>query len=355
MKSALARYGYLNAKLRGRLANLRDSNVVGNVLSASNFLQALDALEGTSYAPLADVYRKTGDLQMLEKALLEDEIAMRKEICSSLDGQSSVVCGYFLTKIEMDNLKNIIRIWYDSNILGGSSGYRLNYIIRTRIENDVRWDDVINASTWDGIIKSLEGTAYHQTLSAFKQEDIEKDGLAYLEMSMDCWFYRSLLQAIAKLGPADRKAALCVEESDLDIKNILILIRYCFYYGVPPERLKPLLLPGGHLYKDKALSACFDQDGIKAYLLKSYPKLNLDQIFSSDDKTQLLSRSLELERILAQQRDKHYKEILRGNPFTIGLVLSYFFRYDHYDNSIRVVLHGKYYNWPDDRIVEVLR
>src|SRR5574344_786821 len=167
MKSAIARYGYLNAKLRARLANLRDSNVIKNLIDAGTFLQALEALENTAYASLAAAYRETGDLQMMEKTLLDDEISMRREIHDALDGHSRNVAGFFLLKIEIDNLKNIIRIWYDTTVLGGNSGYRLNYIIREKILSDISWDAVINASSWEQILTALGNAPCREVLARF--------------------------------------------------------------------------------------------------------------------------------------------------------------------------------------------
>lgn len=359
MKSAIARYGYLNAKLRARLANLRDSNVIKNLIDAGTFLQALEALENTAYASLAAAYRETGDLQMMEKTLLDDEISMRREIHDALDGHSRNVAGFFLLKIEIDNLKNIIRIWYDTTVLGGNSGYRLNYIIREKILSDISWDAVINASSWEQILTALGNAPCREVLARFKKEDLEKDGLAYMEMALDCWYYQGLMAEVAKLGHKDRDVAYSVLERDLDIKNILILIRYGFYYNVELKRLQSMMLPGGQLYSDRKLALCFGVsdglDRIQAFLVKRYPKLNLGHIFSYDDKMQLLSRSLELEYVLADEREVNYKRIMRGDPFSIGLIMAYFFKYDRFDNSIRLVLHGKYYHWSDDRILEVLK
>lgn len=358
MKSGLSRYEYLNAKLDARLANLRDSNVTGKLLEANSFVQALDALEGTSYANLADVYKKTGDLQMLEKALLEDQISMRQGVCRQLDGQSAVVSSFFLMKIEIDNLKNIIRIWYDANILGGSSGYRLNYILRTKIYSDVNWDEVINSPSWDALVSALKPTVYYQTISQFTVDDIRNDGLVFWEMKMDCWYYQSLENAVRKLGRQDRQVAAFVLDSDFDLKNILILIRYGLYYGIEPKKLYTLLLPGGPLYLNPQFHKCFegtDYSKLKAFLLHHYPHLPLGEIFEVQEKTDLLAKSLSLEKVLLKERIHNYRKITQGDPFTIGLIMSYFFNYDHYDDSVRIILHGKFYSWPDDKIMEVLR
>lgn len=359
MKSGIARYGFLNARLRALLANLRDSDIIGKLMRAGSFIQALEALDGTEYAPLTEIYRKTGDLQMMERALLEDQIAIRREVCASLDGKSAAAAGFFLIKIELDNLKSIIRIWYDSHVLGGRSGYRLNYILRSKIASDIQWDSVINSQSWDEIVKSLEPTAYGAVAASFSGDDIVRDGLVYFEMALDFWYYKSFLGAAGRLGRHDRKVASAVIHEDLELKNMLILIRYGFYYSVPSGRLRGLLLPGGGLYSDKALESCFssvDPIGeLKSYLIAKYPQFGLAAIFASETKAELLSRSFGLEKLLYEERSRRYRDIMQGgDPFNFGLIMACFFQYDRYDDSIRIILHGKYYQWPEQRIMEVL-
>ncbi|MFA7108094.1 MAG: V-type ATPase subunit [Sphaerochaetaceae bacterium] len=355
MKSALTQYGFLNAKLRARMANLDESHIIDKMLDAPTLIQAIEVLrENPDYKKIATIYDESGDIQLIEKSLVDNEVGMRKELSKYLEDYAKDFSDLLIMKLEINNLKNIIRIWYDNILLGGNVGYRMNYVIKYKILNDIPWEALINAVNWEEIIKALKDTCYFEAVNRHSSEDIRKNGLVYFEMEMDVDYYKKLLDSLKHMSKRDRMVATDVLGVDLNIKNILNIIRYGKYYDIPHEKLYSLLLPGGSLYDSPNFKKSFKNKNVEEFLIKRFSKYDLESIMEATDKSELLRRSLKLEKELAEHRKNVYKKILRGYPFTIGLIMAYCFVYEKFNNSIQVILNGKYYGWDRDRIMEVV-
>ena len=355
MKSALTQYGFLNAKLRARMANLDESHIIDKMLDCPTLMQAIEVLrEDSGFKNLATIYDESGDIQLVEKSLVDNEVAMRKELTKYLEGYAKDFSDLLIMKLEINNLKNIIRIWYDNILLGGNVGYRMNYVIKYKILNDIPWEALINAVNWEEIIKSLKGTCYYEAVNRHSSEDIRREGLVYFEMELDVDYYKKLLDSLKYMSKRDKLVANDVLGVDLNIKNILNIIRYGKYYDIPQEKLYSLLLQGGSLYESPSFQKSFKEGKVEEFLIKKFPKYDLESILEATDKSSLLRGSLKLEKELSLHRKNVYKKILRGYPFTIGLIMAYCFVYEKFNNSIQVILNGKYYGWDNDRIMEVV-
>lgn len=357
MKSAIAQYGYLNARLRARLANIKDSDLISSMLECSSFLTALTCLEHTDFSYLIDVYQKTGDIQMMEKALLEDQINTRKEILKYLDSKTKEAGQLFLIKLEIDNLKNIIRIFYDQYFLKSNSSTRLLYVLREKIATDVNWETLINATSWDSVIKSLENTIYFEAIKSFDESSIKENGLVYFETELDKFYYHEYDRRLRTLSENDYEIASSMLHHDLELKNVINLIRYAFFYQMDLDKVLHLMLPGGHLIKDVSLKMALeknDKEQLKSILIKKFPKLGLEKIIQTESKTRMIQNCLSLEKALSKEREVQYRKIVLINPFNFGLLLAYFFNYDRYENLLIKVLISKYYNWSQERFLEVI-
>ena len=90
----------------------------------------------------------------------------------------------------------------------------------------------------------------------------------------------------------------------------------------------------------------------------SYSKEEIDNIRrTADDFTTMEENARQImliENYLAAWRLKAYQRLLLGKPFSIGVVLSYFFLERQEDSLIQAVLSAKSYNWDEGKIREAL-
>ncbi|MFA6689403.1 MAG: V-type ATPase subunit [Sphaerochaetaceae bacterium] len=374
MKSAASRYGFINAKLRARIGRMMDDHVVNDMIRSGSLVEAVQVLRDTQYAPVAEAYDRTGDIQALELVLLQGEIAMYEEVAGYLDGKPAEFVRVLLEKIEIDNLKNAIRLWYSNIVRHHSISYRGAYIFRERIVHAIDWAMILNAVQWDEVLKAVSGTPYLPVLERYTFDSIVEDGLFEMETSLDKLWYEHLQRQAKSLSRRDRAAVEKVYGIDIDLKNVLMLVRFGWYHRLSSERLRQLLIPGGTIYGSKDIESFLSMEPPErnpslllkrryADLAKATDEIAVQQNTLSDStdakvlerKNEIIAaQTLRIEQYLGKMRKKQYLKILSGYPFTLGVVLAYFFLYKRMDQMIRAAISGKYYGWSEERIREVM-
>ncbi len=362
--SRVSDYAFVNAKLRARIGMMHDRSLLDEMIKAPSLTEAAAKLDGTRHALLAEVYRSTGDLQQVELAILEEEIAAYREIERYLPDIPSRFISVLLEKVEGDNIKNAIRLWYSDAVRHHAISYRSSYIYKKRIVHGIDYDKVINASSYKEMAAAFRDTPYEDVLARFSSESLASTGLFPLEIELDHTWFRHLEEGIRDLSGSDRRIAEKIYSVDVDLKNILMIVRYSYSYHLRPEGLRHVMIPMGYIAGEARKTGALDAEDpmaiLRSIVQRHYPQIS-EEIArirrTADDLTTIDENNREIvliEEYLSERRKKEYTRILAGNPFTIGVVLSYFFLRTTEDASIRAILSGKYYQWSEDKIREAL-
>ena len=133
-------YAFINAKLRARIGIIRTETVIDDMIKAPTLSEAVAKLDGTRFSALAEIYRATGDLQQVELALVSNEIASYREVASYLEDRGKAFINVLLEKVEIDNLKNALRIWYSSAIRGHQINSRSPYIEKRLVVHPIDYE-----------------------------------------------------------------------------------------------------------------------------------------------------------------------------------------------------------------------
>ena len=355
----VSRYGYINAKLRARIGSMISSGIIDAMIKAPNLGEAVAVLSGTQYDELAQVYARSADLQQVELALFSREVEIQKDIIAALDARPAAFVSVLLEKSEIENIKNAVRLWYSAAALHHSISYRAAYVYRERIVNDIDWTRIVNALTYDDLVKAFHSTPYSHLFEEYTEQRIQRDGLFDFEIALDHLWFDSLYGALDHLDRADREVAEKVYTVDADLKNILNLIRYGFYHNVDAARLSRVFIARGGLYsilEKKVSRGELTFADAREIIKRKYPEVNeqLGQMEArgelSTSHGELAYGTLAIENYLAKRRRKEFTSILSGDPFTIGTILSYIYLCRSEDNTIRAILSAKYYGWSEDQI-----
>lgn len=349
MKSAVKTYGFINAKLRARIGDIKNPQLQNDLLKSGSLVEAIGTLKEYGYDKAADIYDKTGDLQLVELSLLNDEIDDLMTMLKFLSGQPKVFVEKLLTKIEVENVKNAIRLWYSSAIYHRPISFRSAYIFKEKIVNDINYTAIINAVTFNDIKAAVKGSWYEEIFNEFSLEEIEKDGLFFLESALDKKLISLLYNASEKLKKADKKVALQLLNMEVDLTNIIILVRYGWFHQLEENRLQKLLYPHSKVYGDRATKVYINSDpknrDIDSLLEGKYEDIsNLLQAANLDSKKKTIDQVRVLERYLLNSKSKFFSRCLGGKPFTIATPLAYFFLRERQYRVICGILGGKYYN-----------
>ena len=363
--SRVSDYAYINARLRARIGIMRSSSIIDDMIKAPTLVEAVAKLDGTRHQHIAEVYRSTGDLEAAELSLLEEQIESYREVVPFLPEESSFFMTVLLEKLEIENLKTAIRLWYSGAIMHHSISERAKYICRTLIVHPIDYDRITNAESFGDILSAVSSSPYNDVLSAFSFESLSSTGLFPLEIALDHMWFSHLAGAIIKLPSADRKLAEEIYSTDIDLKNILIFVRYGYYYHLEGMALSDVIIPNGYIGREVVRKkACRSGEELtqafRNIVHRRYPAISdeIDNIRrAADDFTTMEENARQImliEDYLAKWRAKAYQRLLLSKPFSIGVVLSYFFLERQEDSLIQAVLSAKSYNWDEGKIREAL-
>ncbi|HRV23906.1 MAG TPA: V-type ATPase subunit, partial [Sphaerochaeta sp.] len=255
-------------------------------------------------------------------------------------------------KIEIDNLKNSIRLWYSSIIHRRPIRHRSEYLFKEVILHPVDWTALINALSWDGVVGAVEHTPYYSILLQHTEDSLREEGLFRMEGRLDQEWYEEIRTATSLLKKTDRQIALDLLDREIDLKNLLILVRYGWYHRLGGEELRPLLLPWGEVFERKEVYRYIEtpkESRSAKDLLSSF----LPVEHGIDDGSPV-EEVLRIEEFLADNRKRAYRRLLGGDPFTIGIALAYFFLNKEEFRRIRAILNGKYYGFDEGYIRGVI-
>ncbi len=357
--SDVSRYAFINAKLRARIGELHSSTLIESMIKAPNLAEAIAALSLTKHDSLFKAYEETGDLQMVELALFEEEVSYHRELIKYLDDRTGHFVNILMEKIEEANLKNAVRLWFSASILKHQISYRSQYIDKDRIVYDIDYSRIINAITWDDIVKAVEDTPYHEVYSKFSAQDISSMGLFHVENLIDHLWYSRLFDSFDELSNKDEKVARSIYLVDVDIKNILSIIRYGLYYDFKKSEMAEIFIPYGDVYRllsEDLADGQLEVNSARKIIGRLYPDAEsilekMDRIAHPEiTKSEMAHQTLKLENYLGERRKKEFTGILSGDPFTIGTMLAYIFLRKAEDDVIKGILSAKYYHWDEDRI-----
>jgi len=356
---SVSRYGFINAKLRARIGAMHSSDMMDRMIKAPSLVEAISLLKGTGYEALSDVYDKTGDLQMVELELFSEEIRVHREVIRYLDKNTSAFVSILLERVEVENVKNALRLWYSAGVLQHQISYRSGYIYKEKIVHNINYTKVVNSLSYKDMLSAFASTPYFEVLARFSEERIAQDGLFEVELALDHLWYDRLFASCSSLSRTDREVAEKIYNVDVDLKNVLYLIRYGFYHQIPGDRMSKVFVPYSRIYallKSRIASGSVSFDEAKKIIKKVYPSFG--ELFGeleskgelTNSHTELAYGTLKLENYLGERRKKEFVSILSGDPFTIGTLLAYIFLYKNECHMIRGILSAKYYGWDEDQI-----
>jgi len=165
--SALSKYAFINAKLRGRISKILPDEIFEKLVKAPSLDAALDILRETSFAGLQEIYSSTGDLKKGELELLKKEIELYVNIKQYVHPNTVEFVNALLYQFEIENLKNAIRIYFDRKIRNRSADPNVHYILYEPIINEIPIDLIVNAESFDEIAGVCEGTPYNPIIKKY--------------------------------------------------------------------------------------------------------------------------------------------------------------------------------------------
>jgi V/A-type H+-transporting ATPase subunit C len=344
MAGPLSKYSFINAKLRARISKILPDEKFNQLEQAQSLDEALALLRETPFAGLEEVYSATGDLKRAELELLRSEIELYRDIRQYLHQNSVELVDALLSRFEIDNLKNAIRVYFDRKIRNRSADTAAHYILYDRIIHDIPIDIITNANSFDEIAGVCTGTPYSQVIKKYHHTVESEESLFRMETAFDHLYYANLLASVEKLDRKDRAIAMRLIGVEIDLQNINWIIRLKNFYDLPLEAVMATLVPGGFNLDRSVIDELYGAQNVTSaiggFVKSKYPGLSAMLSSQTPDST---SRLTLIRRILEEIMKHEVRRILAGYPFTIGIVLAYFILKRNELERIRTILNARQY------------
>jgi len=340
---SLAKYAFTNSRIRAMLSSLLTESQL-NVLAGAKDMDELSlALKDTPYGAIFKKLLPSYEPKIIELELFKDGIEKYNKILKNLKGSPGEVVFLLLSKYELANLKNLLRIWHTQ------AEEEMRYLYTEKICYDIPTSEILASKTIEEIILLLEGTPYKDALMNGKAGFKEKGSIFYLEIALDIDYYRRLWDKIEALGFVDRQMASRLIGIEVDIENISWIVRFKQYYKIPLGELVSYIIPGGYQIAEPLIRKAYLSKDIKAVIsgLSTKPYQNMATLVSgSYDRSKMFM----LEAMLWQVLLKEAKSALSRFPFSIATVLAYLILYRAEARNIVSLLYSKLYQLDPERI-----
>jgi V/A-type H+-transporting ATPase subunit C len=341
----LAKYSFVNAKIRALLSNLFEQRQMDALLDARDFDEAVDLLKKTPYGPLIqEIPSDELSLLAIDKVFIRNDLKFYKKIGDSLAGRAEKEFVSLLAqRYEIEELKVLLRIWHNKR----SEDWQ-PHIVQPVICFEIDFKKLMSAQTIEEFILLLDHTPYKAALLAAREKYKAANASFYLEASLDVDYYQRVLACISRFTSLDQKVARKILGIEVDIENINWLVRLRKYYGLGIGDMLDWLIPGGQWITKESVRNYYTTDGltkvVESVALGPYAKV----------KDLVQDNVLLLEGFLYEFLLREIKRSLAGFPFTIGTVMGYLVLKRKETNNIVSILQAKKFGWRKEEIEPLL-
>jgi V/A-type H+-transporting ATPase subunit C len=333
---ALARYAYINAKLRARLSRFLTEEQLRQLAAAKDLETLYGLLGQTRYGTMARELSHTEDMISVEFRLLDDELATYRMVLENVRGVPKRVVETLLSRHEVDKLKVLLRLWHTKDP-------RAEHLAFPGVVcQPLPADSIRHARSLDELVDLLDGTPYGRPLRVAAPAYAAAGNLFYLESALDVDYYNRLWAAIDKLGYGDRDRARLLVGLEIDIENIRWMLRLQHYYKMPLGEMLALLIPNGRYVDERFIRRAVGGAEFRGVVSAAVGGLVSE--FPDVTPVETDVESLEMmEQVLWHYYLGTVRRAMHGYPFTITTVTGYLKLAEVERRNLACVINGKRY------------
>ena len=338
----ITRYARPNAAIRGMISRLLTPRQRRELIVAPGLEEALRQLEATAYSTgLAALPGDGANLASLEAALKRDLVSAYCAVIHALDGRPRALMDELLRRLEVDDLKAILR----GRAAGAASEGIRPLLVPLAACSRLPVDALLAASGVAEAIEALGALPYARPLRDALERYRREGTLFPLEVALDLDYYRRLWATVQALPARDRAVARRAIGVRYDVITIDWLLRYKALYRLSPEETFNYTLPFGLRIDDQVIrraAAAPDLPGLVAELPEPYRGLLLPLA----GREGLWRLEVALQRYLWRKA----RLALAGYPLQIGVPLAYLHLKEAEVHDLRAILEGKRYGRSPEEI-----
>ncbi len=350
---SVSKYAYVYARIRARMSELMDERRIRELVDARRG-DFLSLLMDTAYkdkltqAALVEV-----EARKIEKALKEELIDQYLMVIKSMEGAIRDVFVEFLRRLEVKNLKAVIRA--KAAEIAGTETPETDLFFPVEDFFKRRISRLSEANSIESVIEQLENP-YRGVLEEALSKYEESKRVLILENALDEEIYGAIWNRIERLRGKDKEIVRKIIGTEYDLTNLMTLLR-CKSEGIAEAEISEYLLPDTHTFyfnADAMNDSMFAKDVSTAIQLMpaSVYKEVLSETLSSYEAEQSL---IPFENALLQYFFVVIKDILRGYPINIGTAIGFLYLKEIEIGNLCTIAVCKENEIPAEEMMEIVR
>ena len=245
-------------------------------------------------------------------------------------------------------MKRSLRLWFEKEVKRRDIGNEADYLYKGF--PSLRLEELIRADSLEGIARILSNTPYGKIIGEAANRDISRLGLFPVEAALDAYFFSTLIATMRDLSDADRTVARKLIGVEIDLENLERIVRFKELYGITDERLGGFLIPAGKKLKPRDLTGD-SNDIVESYVSGNYSRLT--PLLQTRGKERYSNLVL-LETLLNEILSTEVRYALSGYPFSMGIILAYYFLKRREVRQVILILNAKAYGIDEERVRSLL-
>ena len=247
------------------------------------------------------LFVESGDLNLAELGIRRTIADAYTDILKYLEGSEGDVVAAFSSRLEFEEIKAALRVWYGRVIRGVNVESQVPYVRGPFAES------IMASQSADAVLSALGGTEYAEALAKPLSGIADNSTLFRADLALDAAYFTRLASAVERLRDPDNTVAERLIGLHVDNENLNRIERIRTFYHLPDEVADEALISILFGRRDTR------NTGVNELIHRSVESGNAGVI----DKMEIVHVALEFET------ERAIRKLLAGPPFTIGIVLSY--------------------------------
>ncbi|MFX1299645.1 MAG: V-type ATPase subunit [Promethearchaeota archaeon] len=333
---SVARYSFINAKIRSMKADILTSEQWDALIGARNMLAALRVLDATGYAELVQDLGETTSPLEIERVLQTDFNKVLFEIQSDIPTDSQLLMSWITRKYQKEVVKSILRLYTSKS--DHETAVRLFVPIKPFTTNIVL--SLLEVKDLQTLATQIPDQYFQNLVQGVFPQYEETGDLFIIEQTLDAKVIQSLHKEIQQIEGLDHEIAAKIIGTETDLINLMITLRTHFL-GTPADEVEKLLLDAAYRLPldlcQRALMARSFEERVQI-LQRSFYKDLITQSWEAYEQFQSLAI---FEHNFHKQIWTESYNALIGYPFHFGVVIGYLNLKWYETLNLKALMNGK--------------
>jgi V/A-type H+-transporting ATPase subunit C len=216
-------YGFVNARIRGMKSRFLTIGTYENLLQASSYQDFIKMLSGTYYGSIISKYSQTAVPGPDELGLIlsQDFADVSSNLSRSLTGKVREFADSYLDMFFAESIKSIIRGLH----VDLEKDEILRFSVPTSPAQAALFQTLVDSGSVQRMIDLLPRWDLKVALLTRIPSYQEFDSTAPLEVAIEEWYLRNMLEALKEFSKTEQERILDILESRVILRNVLTGIR----------------------------------------------------------------------------------------------------------------------------------